>query len=62
MMHPLTRRQYPENTDILTAAGLVHLQMGATSKAFELFGNALTYDARDSKVAALLHSHIMRYQ
>ena len=41
---------FPENTDLLTAAGLVHLQLGNTSKAFELFGNALTYNARDPQV------------
>lgn len=50
---------FPESTELLTSAGLVHLQLGHASKAFELFGNALTYDARDTK-AILAAGSIMQ--
>lgn len=42
----------PENPDLMTTLGLLYLQLGQTSKAFEYLGNALTYDP--SKVKAIL--------
>jgi len=39
----------PENPELLTTVGLLHLRLGDTAKAFEALGNALTYDPRNSK-------------
>eukprot|EP00051_Salpingoeca_urceolata_P013722 m.173628 g.173628 ORF g.173628 m.173628 type:complete len:481 (-) comp17874_c0_seq2:36-1478(-) len=39
----------PENTEIMTTLGLLHLDNGRTARAFELFGAALSYDPRDTK-------------
>ena len=34
----------------MTGLGLLHLRMGNTARAFELFGTCLTYDPKDTKV------------
>lgn len=39
----------PENPELLTTVGLLHLQQGDNQKAFECLGNALTHDPRDAK-------------
>ena len=39
----------PENPEILTAVGLLHLKLGNNAKAFEFLGNSLTYDPRNAK-------------
>ena len=40
----------PENTELLTALGLLYLQLGIYQKAFEHLGNTLTYDPTNYKV------------
>eukprot|EP01147_Barroeca_monosierra_P003823 gene3823-6333_t len=42
-------RLSPEDTDIITDLGLLHLRLGNTGRAFELFGSCLSIDPRDSK-------------
>lgn len=37
----------PEHAELLTTIGLLYLESGNSSKAFEKFGTALTYDATD---------------
>lgn len=37
----------PENSELFTTLGLLYLQIGDTPKAFDFFGRAMTYDARD---------------
>lgn len=39
----------PENAEILTTIGLLHLQQGDTSKAFDFLGNSLTHDPKSAK-------------
>ena len=39
----------PENSEILTAIGLLFLRTGNSTKAFEHLGNSLTYDPRNAK-------------
>lgn len=39
----------PESAELLTAIGLLFLQMGDRFKAFEYLGNALTHDPRNAK-------------
>jgi len=39
----------PENTEILTTLGLLHLNMGQMYKAFDYLGNSLTRDNMDPK-------------
>ena len=38
----------PESTELLTTLALLYLDTGNSSRAFTLFGTALTYDAADS--------------
>lgn len=40
---------FPENSDLLSVLGLLHLQIGDTQKAFEHLGNAMTYDSQNVK-------------
>ena len=40
---------FPENSDVLTACGLMYQKMGDQMKAFEYLGNALTYNPRNAK-------------
>jgi Bardet-Biedl syndrome 4 protein len=39
----------PENPELLTRVGLLHLRLGDSFKAFEYLGNALTHDPRSVK-------------
>ncbi|CAM9913416.1 unnamed protein product [Discosporangium mesarthrocarpum] len=39
----------PENPELLTTMGILHLQEGDNQKAFECLGNALVYEPRHSK-------------
>lgn len=39
----------PENPEVLTAIGLLHLKLGNNAKAFEFLGNSLTYDPKNAK-------------
>eukprot|EP00041_Stephanoeca_diplocostata_P015833 m.303998 g.303998 ORF g.303998 m.303998 type:complete len:458 (+) comp20171_c1_seq1:348-1721(+) len=39
----------PENADLFTMLGILHLNLGETPKAFDLFGRALTYNPKDTK-------------
>mmetsp|Transcript_1242 Transcript_1242/g.4160 ORF Transcript_1242/g.4160 Transcript_1242/m.4160 type:complete len:417 (-) Transcript_1242:254-1504(-) len=55
MISCVTTRSYlealnysPENLELFTALGLLYLQIGDTPKAFDFFGRAMTYDARDA--------------
>ena len=45
----MCRRFSPENTELLTALGLLYLQLGIYQKAFEHLGNTLTYDPTNYK-------------
>ena len=39
----------PENSEVLTTIGLLHLKLGNNPKAFEYLGNSLTYDPKNAK-------------
>lgn len=39
----------PENCEILTTIGLLHLQQGNNSRAFDYLGNSLTHDPKSAK-------------
>lgn len=39
----------PENPELLTQLGLIHLRLGHNEKAFECLGTALTYDSSNPK-------------
>jgi Bardet-Biedl syndrome 4 protein len=39
----------PENPELLTTVGLLYLKLGNNVKAFEFFGNSLTYDPKNAK-------------
>lgn len=39
----------PENPELLTTVGLLFLKLGNNTKAFEYFGNSLTYDPKNAK-------------
>ncbi len=39
----------PENPDLLTSIGLIYLKLGDTTKAFEYFGNSMTYESKNPK-------------
>jgi Bardet-Biedl syndrome 4 protein len=39
----------PENPELLTTVGLLFLKLGNNAKAFEFFGNSLTYDPKNAK-------------
>jgi Bardet-Biedl syndrome 4 protein len=40
----------PENTELLTIVGILHLRLGDIDKAFEVLGSSLTIDPRLPKV------------
>ena len=39
----------PENPELLTVIGLLYLKLGNNNKAFEFFGNSLTFDPKNAK-------------
>lgn len=39
----------PDDPELLTTLGLLHLEQGDNQQAFECFGNALTHDPRHAK-------------
>ena len=39
----------PENPELLTVIGLLYLKLGNNGRAFEFFGNSLTFDPKNSK-------------
>jgi Bardet-Biedl syndrome 4 protein len=43
----------PENTELLTIVGIIHLRLGDLDKAFEVLGSSLTIDPRLPKVRLL---------
>lgn len=43
-------RVAPEDVDIITPLGLLHLENGNPNQAFDLFGAALAYNQKDPKV------------
>jgi Bardet-Biedl syndrome 4 protein len=42
-------RLNPEDPDLLTTLGLLHLQVGQVKRAFERLGGALTFDPTNAK-------------
>ena len=52
----------PENSELLTTLGLLHMENGNTRKAFDLFGSALTYDPRDPKAVMGAGSIIQTFE
>ena len=42
-------RLNPEDPDLLTTLGLLHLQVGQVKRAFEQLGSALTFDPTNAK-------------
>ena len=45
----LYHRLNPEDPDLLTTLGLLHLQVGQVKRAFERLGGALTFDPTNAK-------------
>ena len=45
----LLHRLNPEDPDLLTTLGLLHLQVGQVKRAFERLGSALTFDPTNAK-------------
>ena len=42
-------RHFPENAELCTALGLLHLQNGSHAPAFEQLGNAMAFEPSNSK-------------
>jgi Bardet-Biedl syndrome 4 protein len=52
----------PENPELLTTIGLLHLKLGNSTKAFENLGNSLTYDPKSSRAILAAGSIIQENQ
>ena len=48
-VNPSCIRLNPEDSDLLTTLGLLHLQVGQVKRAFERLGSALTFDPTNAK-------------
>ena len=54
-------RTNPEDPDLLSTLGLLHLQAGSTKKAFELLGSALIFDSSNAKAILAAGSIIQEH-
>ena len=56
-----TYRLNPEDPDLLTTLGLLHLQVGQVKRAFERLGSALTFDPTHAKAILAAGSMIQEH-
>ena len=54
-------RLNPEDPDLLTTLGLLHLQVGQVKRAFERLGSALTFDPTHAKAILAAGSMIQEH-